>query len=64
MKNEEVYHLFDSGIFNSITKGFILMTMDELGVDRGTKCNILMRLSELLDDVYAEYAEKYYENWR
>lgn len=64
MKNEEVYNLFDSGIFNSVTKGFILMAMDELEVDRDTKCNILMRLSELFDDVYAEYAEKYYENWR
>ena len=40
------------------------MAMDELKVDRDTKCNILMRLSELLDDVYAEYAERYYKNWR
>lgn len=61
---DEKYSLFDSGIFNSITKGFILMTMDELGVDRGTKCNILMKLSELFDDVYAEDAEEYYRNWR
>lgn len=61
---DEKYNLFDSGIFNSVTKGFILMAMDELEVDRDTKCNILMRLSELFDDVYAEYAEKYYENWR
>lgn len=64
MKNEEVYNLFDGGIFNSITKGFVLMAMDELEVDRDTKCNVLMRLSDLLDDVYAKYAEKYYENWR
>lgn len=64
MNYEEVYHLLDSGIFNSITKGFVLMSMDEMDVDRNTKCNILMRLSELFDDVYAEDAEKYYENWR
>ena len=64
MKNEEVYNLFDSGIFNRITKGFVLMAMDELEVDRDAKCNILMRLSELFDDVYAGAAESYYENWR
>lgn len=64
MNYEEVYHLFDSGIFNSITKGFVLMSMDEMDVDRNTKCNILMKLSELFDDVYAEDAEEYYRNWR
>lgn len=56
-KNEQ-YELFNSGAFNDIVKGYILLAINETGIDK----SILDTVSELLNTTSAEQAETYYKN--
>lgn len=55
---KEQYELFNSGAFNDIVKGYILLAINETGIDK----SILDTVSELLNTTSAEQAETYYKN--
>ena len=54
------YEIFNSSGFNDITKGYILMALDNLETDSDTRKAILREIRYLFDTVTAEQAEQYY----
>jgi len=57
------FALFDSGVFNYICKGYILMALNNTGVDRGTRKRVMGELNYLFDIMDAEKAERYYTEY-
>lgn len=53
------YELFNTGAFNDIMRGYAKMALDDLGIDGGTRANILDQIRHLLDRVPAGAAEAY-----
>lgn len=54
------YEIFNSGGFNDIVKGYVLMALDNLEVDKETRADIMREIRYLFDSTSAEQAEKYY----
>jgi hypothetical protein len=56
------FELFNTGGFNDICKGFLLMAADKAQADKETASRILSALTGLFDEMSAEQAEQYYKN--
>lgn len=54
------FELFNSGGFNGVCRGFLLMAMDNAGADHDTASRILSALDGLFETTGAEQAETYY----
>lgn len=56
---EEKYEIFDSGMFNGICKGYLLMALDDADVDPATRAKAVSALREAFEFTGSEEAEKY-----
>jgi hypothetical protein len=54
------YELFNSGAFNDVCKGYLLMALDRAGTDSETTSGVLSALHSLFDEIGAEQAAGYY----
>lgn len=54
------YELFNTSGFNDICKGYLLMTLDNIGADAETRKRAVNEMSILFDKITAEQAERYY----
>ena len=55
------FELFNTGGFNSICKGYLIMCLDNIGVDPDTRTQAAAEIGALFDTVGAEKAEQYYK---
>lgn len=53
------FELFNCGGFNDVCKGYLLMCLDNIGADPGTREKALAEFRALFDTVTAEKAEQY-----
>lgn len=56
----ELNKMFDSGMFNSIIRGYLHLTLREMGKSDQEIQEAKATLKEILGDVSAEQARKYY----
>lgn len=54
------YELFNSSGFNDVAKGYFLMALDNTGIDKEKRADIMREIRYLFDTVTAEQAERYY----
>jgi len=54
------YELFNSGGFNSICKGYMLKSLENIGVDAETRQRATAEMGALFDETTAEQAERYF----
>ena len=52
--------LFNSGAFNNVVKGYVLMSMNELHIDDNEIGAVIQRISELMDEKTSKEAEQYF----
>lgn len=57
---ETQYELFNSSGFNYIVKGYLSMTLDNVGAAEEERAAIMREISFLFDTVTADQAEAYY----
>lgn len=55
------FEVFNTGGFNDICKGFLLMAMNRAGSDHDTARRTMNELTNLFDTMSAEQAENYYK---
>lgn len=59
---QEIHEIFNSTAFNTIVKGYILKTCDQLKISTKTKQNIMNEFRYQLDTTRANEAADYYYN--
>ena len=59
LKEQDIYNLFNSGAFNEICTGYLLMTLDNIHTDRATREQAAAELKGLFDTTGAEQAKDY-----
>ena len=52
--------VFNSGVFNDVCRGFLLMTLDRIGADEDTRKEAAEEIGRCFDEVTASEAERYF----